>query len=166
MSRRNFLASSLAAVFPGGSLKAQMKAAGGAAAVSAVTFAAVHKIPYLSTSQHMPARAKRALLTVGLGILGGRLAWDHDRDLAIGIAGGMGAALGAEGADWLFRQKFMGGTGYLGATDEVEQMMGSLHSGMNASTLIEAQETVGGSMNGLDASTMIEDDSNLAWIGG
>lgn len=162
MSRRNFLASSLAAVFPGGSLKAQMKAAAGAAVTGAAATAIVAKVPYISSSQHLPPRAKRCLLTAGLGLVAGRIAWDRDREVALGIAGGMGAALGAEAMDWLLRQKFMGGTGYLGATDEIEQM-GALH-GVDASTLIEAQETVG-DIRGLDASVSVEDDSNLAWIG-
>lgn len=164
MSKRNFLSSSLAAVFPGGSLKAQMTAAGAAAAVAAVNMVAVSKIPYLNSSQHLSVAVKHTLLTVLLGLVGGRLAWDQSRDAALGIVGGMGANLGAGAAFWALRQKWAGGTGYLGDTSEIESMMGSLH-GMEASTMIEPQETVG-DMHGLDASTSIEDDSNLAWIGG
>lgn len=157
--RRNFLASSLAAVFPGGSLKAQMTAAGAAAAVAAVNMVAVSKIPYLNSSQHLSVRMKHTLLTVLLGLVGGRLAWDRNRDAALGIVGGMGANLGAGAAFWGLQKA--GLAGYLGATDDVEQMM----AGLDASTMIESQETVG-QINGLDASTSIEDDSNLAWIGG
>lgn len=161
MSRRNFLESSLAAVFPGGSLKAQMTAAGAAAAVAAVNMVAVSKIPYLNSSQHLSVKTKHVLLTVLLGLVGGRLAWDRNRDAALGIVGGMGANLGAGAAFWGLQKA--GLAGYLGESD-VEQMM----AGLDASTMIEAQETVGDmrGLGGLEASTSIEDDSNLAWIGG